>query len=119
MSDQLLPTHQLAPYGENQLQAWDDAPSTLSAPAVPRSPIERPLAAIRRYKWLMLAIIVLATGGGVAATKFVTPQFEVQARILITSDNPMESRTGPIRGSGLMEADDWSALLKSATIAEA
>lgn len=67
----------------------------------------------------MLAVVALATGAGVAATHFVTPQYEVHAQILIAPESPMESRTGPIRSPGLLVADDWVALFKSYRIVDA
>src|SRR5581483_11410706 len=108
-----------APYGGGggQLQAWEEPRAPL--PALSRSPIERPLAAVRRYKWLMLGIIVLATMAGVAITRFVSPSYEVRASIMIAQDSPMEKQAGPIRAAGLVEADDWSQLLRSFTISDA
>lgn len=120
MSDELLPTHELAPYRGTQLQDWQEPmPPATGTPAPAQSPLERPLAAVRRYKWLMLGIVVVATAAGVGATRFITPQYDVQARIMIASQGPMESRVGPIRAAGLLEADDWSALLTSGAISDA
>ena len=117
MSDQFLPTGPLQSGGELQLQGWQDLRTP--APVAPKSPIERPLAAIRRYKWLMLVIVLLGVGGGVAATRFLTPQYEVQARLMITLDGPMDARTGPIRSSGVLTADDWAQLFQTFRIADA
>lgn len=120
MSDELLPTHELAPYRGTQLQEWQEPmPPATGTPASTQSPLERPLAAVRRYKWLMLGIVVVATAAGVGATRFITPQYDVQARIMIASQGPMENRVGPIRAAGLLEADDWSALLTSGAISDA
>src|SRR5678815_2179380 len=66
----------------------------------------------------MLAVVALASGMGVAATRFIIPQYEVHAQILIASESPMEARTGPIRSPGLLVADDWIALLKSYAIVD-
>ena len=76
------------------------------------------MVAMRRYKWLMLLVVILATLGGIAATKIVTPQFEVHASILIAGENPQETRTGPIRSAQLLNADDWSALIRSFAITD-
>lgn len=119
MANELIPT---GPGGHPsavdtaQFQAWAEP---RPEPSVPKSPIERPLAAIRRYKWLIVAVIALAIGGGVVATRFVTPEYEVRAAIMIALDNPMDARTGPIRSGGLLIQDDWTQLLKSSTIADA
>lgn len=117
--EEQLPSHSLQPYQSAQLQSWDEGgfPSPAQGPV--ESPFERPLAAVRRYKWLELAVVVLATVGGVAATRFIEAQYEVQARIMIAAGGPMQDPDGPIRAAGLLQADDWSALLKSGTIADA
>jgi len=117
MADQLLPTSRVQPANELQLQSWQDLSP---APSVPKSPIERPLAAVRRYKWLIVAIVLVAIGGGVVATRFLTPAYEVQARLMITSDGgSADSRSGPIRSPGLVNPDDWAQLLRTFTIADA
>ena len=117
MSDHLVPAEQTATASETQLTSWEEPriPVPLAAP----SPLQRPVAAMRRYKWLMLAVVALAAGAGVAATRFVTPQYEVHAQILIAPESPMESRSGPIRSPGLLVADDWVALLRSYRIVDA
>jgi len=118
MSDELVrSSNNIAPYEENQLQAWQDQGT--GAPGVARSPLERPLAAIRRYKWIILAVVALSTAAGVAVTRIVKPEYEVRASIVISSDGPMQERAGPIRSPGLLNADDWIALLKSAIISDA
>ena len=38
---------------------------------------------------------------------------------MITTDGPMDNRTGPIRSAGLLTADDWAQLLRTFTIADA
>ena len=111
MSDELVPAVPPASMPETRIATWEE-PRSAVPPAAP-SPLQRPVAAIRRYKWLMLAVVALASGMGVAATRFIIPQYEVHAQILIASESPMESRTGPIRSPGLLVADDWIALLKS------
>jgi capsular exopolysaccharide synthesis family protein len=115
MSNELVPAD-FGPMGETALQPWQEP--TRLGPSLGRSPLERPVAALRRYKWLMLGVIVLAAGLGVAATKFVVPQFDVQAKIMLTTDTPAD-RTAPIRSPGLLPPDDWSQLLRSFTISDA
>ena len=117
MSDHLVPTGPGAPYDGAQVQTWQDPRAGL--PALAASSIERPLAAVRRYKWLILTVVVLAVATGVAATRFLKPQYEVRASIMIASESPLESRTGPIRSSGLLMSDDWTQLLKSFKITDA
>jgi tyrosine-protein kinase Etk/Wzc len=85
----------------------------------PRSPFERPIAAIRRYKWLLLAVVLLATMGGVVATRFVKPEYEVRATIWIASETPLQDKTGPIRSHELLNSEAWVELLKSYRISDA
>jgi capsular exopolysaccharide synthesis family protein len=73
----------------------------------------RYLSALRRYKWLILLITVLGTGIGVVATRFLTPQYDVQATIWIESP---PARDGPIRAQGLLESYAWVELLKTYTV---
>lgn len=117
MSDQLVPAGPSHRVGEANAQSWQDVRAPL--PAVTTSPVQRAVAALQRYKWLMLGIMAASVGAGVAATRFVTPLYEVRASIMIASESPMESRTGPIRSSGLLSADDWNNLLRSFAVTDA
>jgi succinoglycan biosynthesis transport protein ExoP len=94
---------------------WGDEPTL--APA--RSPLERPIAAIRRYKWLLLGIVALAVLGGVVATRLVQPEYEVRATIWINSETPLQDKTGPIRSHELLNAEAWVELIKSYRISDA
>jgi len=114
MSNDLVPAGD-GPFGETSLQPWQEPRGV--GPALGKSPLERPVAALKRYKWLMLAVIALTTAAGVAATKFVSPEYEVRASIMLTSEG--SDRTGPIRSPGLVSPDDWSQLLRSFTISDA
>jgi len=117
MSDDLVPTGPQSPSTAFTDPGWLEPRSAL--PALATSPFVRPVAALRRYKWLVLGVVLVAVAGGIAATHFITPQYEVRATILISSDSPMEDRSGPIRSSGLLTADDWTQLLKSGTVTDA
>lgn len=124
MSDQIVPSNgaPIAPSvsASTAVDVWQDSEPRAPLPALARSPLERPIAAVRRYKWLMLAVIALATGAGFAATRLITPEYEVLARVIVSSDGPMDSRSaGPIRSASLFGADDWTQLLKSGAIADA
>ena len=95
-------------------EGWGNAPTL----APPRSALERPLAAIRRYKWLFVSIIAIATVGGIVATKFVHPEYEVGATVWIASQTPQEPG-GPIRSRELLNPTAWVDLLRSYRIADA
>lgn len=111
------PVPYVPPPHDGQMQTWQEPRAAL--PALAASPIERPIAALRRYRWLILAVVALSVTLGFVVTRFVTPLFEVRASIMITSDSPLENRSGPIRSAGLLTSDDWTQLLKSYTITDA
>jgi succinoglycan biosynthesis transport protein ExoP len=97
-----------------QVEGWGNAPTL----APPRSAFERPLAAIRRYKWLFVTVVVIATAGGVVATRFVKPEYEVHATVWIASQTPQEAG-GPIRSRELLNPTAWVDLLRSYRISDA
>jgi len=79
-------------------------------------------AALVRYKWAMLPIILLGTVAGIVATRFIKPDYEAQARIWISSgddDNSADTKTGPIRSEGIVRNQSWVELLKSYRISDA
>jgi len=116
MSEEHLP----AAYspGSDAVTKWDEAEARLSPSRQP-SPLERPLSALRRYKLLVIGIFILAVAGGVVATKFLTPEYEVRATVWIETQQPMQDKTGPIRSDELLDSQAWVELLKSYRIADA
>lgn len=95
-------------------EGWGNGPTL----APPSSSLERPAAAIRRYKWLFVAIVLLASAGGAVATKYVKPDYEVNATLWISSQTPQEAG-GPIRSRELLNPTAWVDLLKSYKIVDA
>jgi capsular exopolysaccharide synthesis family protein len=75
--------------------------------------LHRYISALRRYKWLILLITLLGTGVGVVVTRFLPPEYQVQATIWIESP---PARDGPIRAQGLLESFAWVELLKTYTV---
>ncbi|HEX5385175.1 MAG TPA: polysaccharide biosynthesis tyrosine autokinase [Gemmatimonadales bacterium] len=71
-------------------------------------PWYRYIGALRRYKWLILLVILLGTGAGVLATRFLTPEYAVQATIWIESP---PQRDGPVRAENIVEGYNWVELL--------
>ena len=116
MSEYLVRTGIDAP-AETHLQEWQEPRPPV--PALASSPLERPVAAVKRYKWLIVALIMVAIAAGVVVTQVVTPQYEVRASIMISSETPFEKQLGPIRSTGLLNSDDWTQLLRSFTITDA
>jgi capsular exopolysaccharide synthesis family protein len=96
-------------------RGWGGEPTLVP----PRSPLERPLAALRRYKYLSAGVFALAIAAGVLATRFIQPQYEVRATIWIASETPMLDKTGPIRSHELLNPEAWVELLRSYRISDA
>src|SRR6266487_6392394 len=71
-------------------------------------------SAVARFKWLIAVVTILGTVGGLAATRFIKPQYMVQATLWI--DQP-DQRGGvdrvPIRAGQPLEPEAWLYLLKS------
>jgi len=82
-------------------------------------PFERPIAAIRRFKWLIAGIVALSTVAGIGVTRLIKPQYEVRATIWIAAETP-ETRAGvgPIRSGELLRAGAWIELFRSYRIVD-
>jgi len=115
-------SHEIAPLDVHSAptqstQRWDE--SAAGPPAPEKNALERPLAAIRRYKYLMLGVILLASAGGVVATRLVTPQYEVQTTFMIEAGMGPQDQSGPIRSRGLLADAAWVELLQSYLVSDA
>lgn len=106
-----------APAAPLPTQRFDRAGLPAPAPAPP--PYERPLSAIRRYKWLVLGVLGLAVIGGLVASRRVKPLYEVRATIYIEPETPVNNVSGPIRSRELLNASAWEELLRSYRIVDA
>ena len=74
----------------------------------------RVLSAVGRFKWLITVVTIVGTVGGLAATRFIKPQYMVQATLWI--DQPDQRGgvdRGPIRAGQPLESEAWLDLLKS------
>jgi len=71
----------------------------------------RYLSALRRYKWLMLAIVVTGSAAGVAVTRLTPPDFTATTTVWVESGDP--ARAGPLRTSELLDATGWVQLLQT------
>jgi polysaccharide biosynthesis transport protein len=98
--------------------AVTNAEPLVPAPGIPRSPFDRPIAAVLRYKWLVLGVLAAATAIGLIAARLVKPEYEVRATIWIQPDRGALS-SGPIRSQELLKSSAWVELLRSYRITDA
>jgi len=82
-------------------------------PPEPGIPWGRYISALRRYKWLMLAIVILGTSAGVGATRFLKPEYKATATIYI---EPPPDDAGPIRAAELLRSFGWLELLTTGVV---
>jgi capsular exopolysaccharide synthesis family protein len=76
--------------------------------------IARLIQAVFRYKWFVVAALVLGAGAGLAASTFVKPHYEARGRIWIAESGGQDAgNQGPIREAPLLETYGWVQLLKS------
>jgi polysaccharide biosynthesis transport protein len=82
--------------------------------------LSRFLNALGRYKWLVMGAVLIGSVGGVAATRYIDPQYEVASTILITSSMRAgaASQSGPIREEQQFDPQGWIDLLRSFAIAD-
>src|SRR5829696_2872141 len=117
MSEDSTPLQLVHSPAPTAVQAWNEAAAPM--PVMPKPPLERVIGALRRYRWLMLGVFLLAVVGGVAAIRIVRPQYEVTATIWIQSETPMGARGGAIHSEELLNAQAWVELFRSYRIADA
>jgi len=73
--------------------------------------ITRTLAALKRYRWLILAVFVVGSATGIALTRFVKPKYAVDATIWIAEN---QGGRGPVQAPGLISSDlGWTDLVRS------
>ncbi|HET9293032.1 MAG TPA: polysaccharide biosynthesis tyrosine autokinase [Gemmatimonadales bacterium] len=73
----------------------------------------RYMAALQRYKWLIIAVTVLGTAASVLATRFLHPEYTATATIYI---EPRSEDAGPIRAEGLLQSYAWTELLTTGVV---
>jgi succinoglycan biosynthesis transport protein ExoP len=96
---------------------WGGGSETVQEPKGPS--LSRYLAAINRFKWLVLVLTLAGLGGGFFATRFLNPEYAVQATILLEQGTRVEGQNrGPIQAQELLEASGWQDLVRSYAIAD-
>ncbi len=70
--------------------------------------IGRIFSAIRRFRWLIIIIVLAGTGIGLVATHFIKPVYNVTSTIWIRS---AENQREPNQGKGIVQGQNWVELL--------
>jgi capsular exopolysaccharide synthesis family protein len=113
------------PYGSTPElggQSYGGAPASYNggagqAPAgPPTSLVKRTISAIVRFKWMILAILILGSGAGFVAMRFQHPVYESRSRIWIGQNSGGSGAVGPIRQGQLLDNSGWQSLLVSGAV---
>ena len=123
MSGNLLPPLEPSPDGPytagTALTSPDSFGSRLSPPVGEEGgglPIHRIIGAIKRYKWLILAVILAGSSLGILASRFLKQEYQTDATIWVAS---APSTSGPVRGQEVLGTQGWADLVKSFTVLDA
>lgn len=101
----ISPRHEALP----SLQSWGAAPPQAAFNVGEQ--IQRTVSAIKRYRWLIVAIISVGAAVGFVMSQFVRPKYQVNATIWIATGG---GKNGPIAAPGLIASDlAWPELAKS------
>ncbi|HEY0663363.1 MAG TPA: Wzz/FepE/Etk N-terminal domain-containing protein, partial [Thiobacillaceae bacterium] len=75
--------------------------------------LKRILAAVLYYKWLVLAVVLVGMAAGVAASRYVEPEYTSQARLWVAVASREGDLEGPIQSAELLQGGAWLELLGS------
>ncbi|NUQ12674.1 MAG: polysaccharide biosynthesis tyrosine autokinase [Gemmatimonadaceae bacterium] len=93
---------------------WGPPSPVAQPPATLGEQLTRFAAAIRRYKWLIVAIVAVGSSAGYALTRLVPPKYTVQGSIIIKRELGTE---GPVSAPGLIsDPGSWADLARSFTV---
>ena len=112
MSSPLVPAPRPA---RSALHSYPGAdPDSLGAGGLhdPLKAITRIVASLKRFRWLILGLTLTGLGGGILATRFIEPEYEVQASVWIESPSNESRNAGPIQGEALLTSQAWVELLR-------
>ncbi|MFO8175896.1 MAG: hypothetical protein R6T96_16550, partial [Longimicrobiales bacterium] len=73
----------------------------------------RMVAAVLRFKWLIVISAALGIAGAALAYRYVEPKYRVEGAIWVNVEDRNSTLGGPIAQSGLLQATAWIDLLKS------
>ncbi|MBK8646363.1 MAG: polysaccharide biosynthesis tyrosine autokinase [Gemmatimonadetes bacterium] len=98
----------------SQMPQWGGPPSAPPAEGGIGEIVSRSLAAIKRYRWLILVVITVGVGAGFLLTRFVSPMYVVQAKVWIQDNS---GGRGPVNAPGILKSDQaWVELARSFSV---
>ncbi len=74
--------------------------------------VRRLFDSLWRWKWLIAGCTLLGVAGGLVASRFVEPEYRVEATIWLEEDN----KTGALRGEDPLAGEGWSNVFRSNTV---
>ncbi|MBK6486531.1 MAG: polysaccharide biosynthesis tyrosine autokinase [Gemmatimonadetes bacterium] len=105
--------------GYSPMAQWGGAPSSPppSSGGGMGEQVARTLAALKRYKWLVIAVIAVGSTAGFILTRFVSPKYDVSASIWIAATSGKAGTIGPVSAPGLVNSDvAWMELARSFSV---
>jgi len=79
--------------------------------------IARSLSAVKRYKWLVLAVVAVGSSAGIILTRFIDPKYDAGASIWIAASTGRNGQLGPVAAPGLVNSDvAWMELARSFSV---
>ncbi|HEX9105700.1 MAG TPA: Wzz/FepE/Etk N-terminal domain-containing protein, partial [Longimicrobiales bacterium] len=79
----------------------------------------RYLAALGRYKWLVLAVALVGIAASAGVTRFMHPKYVADATIWVEVQTQEGQRSGPVQQSEILATTGWLDLLHSFTVMDA
>src|SRR5438067_6469630 len=115
MSGQLVPSQRPTPPVEVSQRdlpqtSWPQPPHDAAPFPAQSFPWRRYVDAVRRHRWLVLALVFAGIGAGWAASRFVSPQFETHLTIWIPAADRRADNT-PGSSQRLLDAPGWADLV--------
>ncbi|MEO6444846.1 MAG: polysaccharide biosynthesis tyrosine autokinase [Gemmatimonadaceae bacterium] len=102
--------------GYAPMQQWG-GPATPPPQSGLGEQITRSVSAIKRYKWLVIAVIAVGSSVGYLLTRFVEPKYDVSSSIWIAATPGRAGTIGPVAGPGLINSDlAWMELARSFSV---
>lgn len=117
-----IPSSSEGPSAPVQVSLRTDAPADSGLDSIAPPPAEndpeaidwrRIWSAVKRRRWVILAIVCAGTAAGVIATRFSPPRYRAEATVWIDSRDPRDNGPAPIQPGRLLGPEAWLDLARS------